>query len=122
MLGKKVVVIIFLLFVISFLPAQEIDRTLYRRSTLVENFSINFLLLPDYVEYFQVDVRFVRSFLWWEDAIRWEVASPCGRLTGVNMDPILGLLPPEEGEIITIFYRQVPGEGDIIDYWIETNR
>ncbi|MCL2382486.1 MAG: hypothetical protein FWC64_13020 [Treponema sp.] len=115
MLKKRVATVIFLFLVINFLPTQEIDRTLYLRTTLLE---IHSTPTSGFVEYYNVDARFVRSFTGWGGE-RWEFASPDGRLTGVYMQFVSGLLPPEEGQVVTIFFRWVPEQGDVVDYWVE---
>lgn len=61
----------------------------------------------------------MRTFLWWTGE-RWELEAPDGSLTGVWMYPASdSLLPPEAGQLITVFFRWVPGQGNVIDYWIE---
>jgi len=70
MLDKKAIAVICLFFILGSLSAQEIDKTLYTRMTLREAFIASY---ESSGEYFKVDVRFVRSFLWWTGE-RWEVA------------------------------------------------
>jgi len=124
MLRKKVANVICLLFIINFLSAQEINRTLYQETTIWEIRNRRPSSIPDFIEYFRANVMFIRSFtLSWRGEL-WEVEDINAEASFhdfhiSHMEPAPNLLMPKEGQIVTIFFRWVPEIGSVIDYWLE---
>lgn len=117
MFRKKNVAVIFAFLAVNFLPAQEIEKTLYRDTTLVEYDKIKWDASDMRIEYYKADVRFVDSYTAWGE-LYWEVEAPDLRLVGFEMLPAPDLPTPEKEKIITVFFRMVPGRGSVIDYWM----
>jgi len=125
MLQNKTLIVFFMFFAIGFLPAQEFDKSLYTRAILGEISVVR----DKGIDHFKVDARFVRSFLWWTGEL-WEIETlpnSLRRITGIRWEPVPGLIPPEEGQIVTFFIRWIPEEegsmlGEtIIEYWVATD-
>ena len=102
---NKIVVALILLLSLDSLVAQEIDKSLYRRTTLDENFSKSF---PEFTEYYMADVKFNYSSLSLNgDEIFYDIEDLDGNAAG-TFRGVFGLLQPEEGQTITIYFRLLP--------------
>jgi len=65
MFQKKAVAVFFLFLAVNLLAANELNKALYKRTTLLELGSIPWDSPRELVEYNKADVRFVRSFTRW---------------------------------------------------------